>query len=184
MTPRSRKVAVFVGTAAWRPAPASASPHPAASSRAASRTPFHAPGMMAAGGPGGGSTRTLADDLGVSETRLREAMESLARAVRGSARTTSRGRALAEELGVSEDKVRGRARERVPQAPAAAPRRRVRGQMAPPSDGRNDGASGRPDGAVGWHDVAVLRDRRTSGIEGGGIGRLPCSRWVRALHGP
>jgi hypothetical protein len=108
MTPRSRKVAVFVGTAALA---AGAGIGVAASGNSDAATTPSTPGMLRGGGPGSpGDLSTLADDLGVSETRLREAMESL----RSSGRPQDLAAALAEELGVSEDKVRDALESAVP----------------------------------------------------------------------
>jgi Clp amino terminal domain, pathogenicity island component len=106
MTPRSRKVAVFVGTAALA-AGAGIGVASQGSSSAATE-PRSAPGMMRGGG---GSPSGLADALGVSETRLREAMDSL----RQSGRPQDLAAALAEELGVSEDKVRDALESAMPQ---------------------------------------------------------------------
>ena len=74
MTLRTRKVAVFVGTAALA-AGAGIGVAAQGSSSAATES-RSAPGMMrGAGGSEGKST--LADDLGVTETQLRQAMDSL-----------------------------------------------------------------------------------------------------------
>jgi Spy/CpxP family protein refolding chaperone len=72
MTLRTRKVAVFVGTAALA-AGAGIGVAAQGSSSAATES-RSAPGMMRGGGDG---MSTLADDLGVTETQLREAMDSL-----------------------------------------------------------------------------------------------------------
>jgi hypothetical protein len=94
MTPRSRKVAVFVGTAALAAGGGIGVATQDSSSAAAD------PPSMTRGG--GGGLSSLADALGVSEARLRETMESL----RQSGRPQDLAAALADELGVSEDKVR------------------------------------------------------------------------------
>ena len=120
MTPRSRKVAVFVGTAAL--AAGAGIGVAAQGGSSASADPRSTPGMMR-GGPS-----SLADDLGVSETELREAMETL----RQSGRQQDLAAALAEELGVSEDKVREALENAMPQGGGAPPQ--DGGQMAP-SDG-------------------------------------------------
>jgi hypothetical protein len=104
MTPRSRKVAVFVGTAALA---AGAGIGVAASGNSDAATTRSTPGTMR----GGGDLSTLADDLGVSQTRLREAMESL----RSSGRPQDLAAALADELGVSEAKVRDALESALPQ---------------------------------------------------------------------
>ena len=70
MTPRSRKVAVFVGTAAL--AAGAGIGVASQSSSSAATNPGAPPGMTR----GGGDLSGLADALGVSETRLREAMDS------------------------------------------------------------------------------------------------------------
>jgi hypothetical protein len=124
MTPRSRKVAVFVGTAALA---AGAGIGVAASGNSDAATTRSAPGMMRGGG-GGGDLSTLADELGVSETRLREAMESM----RTSGRPQDLAAALADELGVSEAKVRDALERALPGPP--------RGGGAPP-DAPQDGST-------------------------------------------
>jgi hypothetical protein len=109
MTPKFRRVAVFVGTAALAAGAGIGVAATSGDSSAASGS--SAPGMsqpLDRGGPGGGGDLTaLADELGVSETRLAEAMRS--------ARPTGPGtaggpdemvEALAAELGLDADKVR------------------------------------------------------------------------------
>jgi hypothetical protein len=111
MTLRTRKVAVFVGTAALA---ASAGIGVAAQGSSSAATESRsAPGMMR----GGDGMSTLADDLGVTETRLREAMDSLRTAGRPDDLTA----ALADELGVSEDKVRDALENAPPQGGGPPP---------------------------------------------------------------
>jgi hypothetical protein len=115
MTPRFRRVAVFVGTAALA---AGAGIGVAASGGDASTDAGNrsAPGMsqpLPGGGSGGGGgaaprgmdISALADALGVSEARLQEALQA--------ARPSGPGggpdemiQALADELGIDADKVR------------------------------------------------------------------------------
>ena len=128
MTPRSRKVAVFAGTAALA---AGAGIGVAASGNSDAATTRSAPGMMR-----GGNSSSLADALGVSETRLRGAMESL----RASGRPQDLAAALAGELGVSEDKVRDALESALPQG--GGPPASGGGQMAPPSDDQSAPAPG------------------------------------------
>jgi hypothetical protein len=113
MTPRFRRIAVFVGTAALAAGTgigvAASNDDPSGPTRSNS-----APGLSRQQGPGGGGgpgaadVSALADALGVSETRLQEAMQAT--------RPTDPGaggggpdemiQALADELDLSVAKVR------------------------------------------------------------------------------
>ena len=109
MTARFRRVAVFVGTAALA---TGAGVGVAAQGDSADRS--SAPEITQPQGPGGGGgapgavdVSALADSLGVSETRLQEAMRN----ARPTDPSTARGpdamfEALASELGLSADTVR------------------------------------------------------------------------------
>jgi hypothetical protein len=133
MTPRFRRVAVFVGTAAIA---AGAGVGVAAQSDSSSSPDRSsgAPRMTRQPGPGGGlDISALADELGVSEARLQLALENSRPATPGAGGPDEMIQALADELGLSADKVREAfaatlGSGRSPQAPD--------GGGAPPSDGR------------------------------------------------
>jgi hypothetical protein len=110
MTPRFRRVAVFVGTAALA---AGTGIGVAASNDDSASTPNRsAPGIGGPQGPGGGrpggriDVSALAKALGVSETRLEEAMQSTRPTTPGPGSQDDRVQALADELGLSADQVR------------------------------------------------------------------------------
>jgi hypothetical protein len=119
MNPRFRRVAVFAGTAAIAAGAGIgvAAKGGATSSAAPSTIQQQGPG----GAPGGAGLSSLADALGVSETRLQQAMQN-ARA----GGPDEMVQALADELGLSVDKVREAFQSTMPQRGGGAP--------APPSD--------------------------------------------------
>jgi hypothetical protein len=142
----TRKAAVIVGTSVLA---AGAAVGVAAQGETTPSSSSNRPQMMRGGDP----LAALADELGVSETRLREAMDSL----RQSGRPQDPAAALAAELGVSEAEVRDALESSMPQ-------------------GGPGGAAAPPDGS----DQAEPQDGRTQqssagsanfGIEGGEIGR-------------
>jgi hypothetical protein len=104
MTPRFRRVAVFVGTAAIA---AGAGVGVAAQSDSSPDRSSGAPRMTRQPGPGGGlDISALADELGVSEARLQLALENSRPATPGAGDPDEMIQALADELGLSADKVR------------------------------------------------------------------------------
>jgi hypothetical protein len=115
MNPRIRRVAVFVGTAAIA---AGAGIGVAAKGDAtSSSTPNTIQQQVPGGAPGGSDTSALADALGVSETRLVEAMRKARPSDPGAG---GRGpdemlQTLADELGLSVDKVREAFESTMPQ---------------------------------------------------------------------
>ena len=134
MTPRSRRIAVFVGTAVLA---VGAGIGVAASSDS---TPGSAdePGMSRQMGPGGGGfdLSALADELGVSEARLQEAMQNARPADPGAARggPDDMIETLADELGISADKVREAFESAMPQGRGTPPG--GAGPGTPPTDGQ------------------------------------------------
>jgi hypothetical protein len=131
MNPRFRRVAVFVGTAALAAGAGIgvAAKGDSTSSAAPGVTRQQGPGG-AGGAPGGLDVSALAEQLGVSETRLQQAMRN--------ARPTNPGtgggpdamfQALADELGLSTDEVRAAFEATMPQGGPPG---------TPPSDGQTD----------------------------------------------
>ena len=134
MTARFRRVAVFVGTAAL------ATGAGVGVAAQGDSTPSDRPSETRQMGPGGGApaggldVSALADELGVSETEMQQAMLK--------ARPTDRSAAggpdamfqtLADELGVSVDKVRAAFAKILPQGGPPSGQAAPDGQVAPPS---------------------------------------------------
>jgi hypothetical protein len=131
MTARFRRVAVFVGTAAL------ATGAGVGVAAQGDSTPSDQPSETRQMGPGGGApagggldVSALADELGVSEAEMQQAMQK----ARPTDPSTAGGpdamfQALADELGISVDKVRAAFAKILPQGgpPSGG------GQTAPPS---------------------------------------------------
>jgi hypothetical protein len=127
MTPRYRKVVVFVGTAALA-AGAGIGVAAQGDSTTANQS---GPGMTRPGDPGGGGfdLSALADELGVSETRLQEAMQAARPSAGGGAGPTGMAEALADELNLSVTKVQDALEATRPQGSGPP------NGTAPPQDG-------------------------------------------------
>ena len=105
MNPRSRKVAVFLGAAALAGAAGIGVAAGGDSAATGNQPEMSRPGPGGAGGgPGGFDLAALAEKLGVTESRLREAMAS-ARPAAGRPDASTMAEALAAELGLSTDEV-------------------------------------------------------------------------------
>ncbi len=140
MTPRFRRVAVFVGAAAL--ATGAGIGVAAQGDSTASDRPSETRRMGPGGGaPAGGGldVSALADELGISETELQQAMQK----ARPTDPSTTGGpdamfQALADELGVSVDKVRAAFEKFLPEGgpPSGG------GQTAPPSGSQTAPPSG------------------------------------------
>jgi Clp amino terminal domain, pathogenicity island component len=130
MNPRSRTIAVIVGTTVLA---AGAGIGVAAQGDSSPATDRSEPGMMRGGGGPGSDLSSLADELGVTETRLREAMEASRQAGRG---PQDMAAALADELGISEAKVRDALEAAMPQG------------GPPPADGQGAPSTGGQSGAT------------------------------------
>jgi hypothetical protein len=122
MNPRSRTLAVVVGAVVLAAAAGVGVAATGDSSAGGSTPSMNRPGP---GGPGGFDLTGLADELGVSESRLQAALDA-ARPSRdaggdpGSARSEM-AEALAEELGLSVDKVEAALEATMPSSGPGAP---------------------------------------------------------------
>jgi hypothetical protein len=101
MNPRYRKIAVFVGAAALT---GGAGIGVAAGGDSAATG--SSPAMTRPGGPGGGfDLSALAEELGVAETRLQEAMQAARPSAGQRPDASSMAETPADELGLSADEV-------------------------------------------------------------------------------
>ena len=111
MNPRYRKIAVFVGAAAL----AGGAAVGVAAGGDSATTTGSSPAMTRPGGPGGGfDLSALAEKLGVSKSRLQEALQAARPSAGRRPDPSSMAATLADELGLSTDEVQAALEETMP----------------------------------------------------------------------
>jgi hypothetical protein len=154
MQPRSRKVAVFVGSAAL-----ATGVGVGVAAQGSDTTPSGATMQQQAGRPGGGmDLSALADELGVTTGELQAAMQAARSAAGG---RDAMAAALADELGLSEAKVSAALAANRPDGGKARPRApadRPRPARARPTGPRRPAARRRASTPRRRHERARRRD--------------------------